>query len=67
MGRRDILDEASLALDDERRDAIDRIHARCKRDGVTTASDIIDAILRDLSTEMSALVEVELDPIGGAP
>lgn len=69
MGRRDHWDEATLAIDDERRDAIDRIHARCKRDGIIRAGEVVGWIVRDLATEMRPLVEVELtgDPEAQVP
>lgn len=58
------MSEADLALNDERRDAIDRIHARCVSNGVTKASDVVRAIVDQLPREMRPLVEVELK-IGG--
>lgn len=65
MARRDTWTEQDLAFDDERRDAIDRIHARCKRDGITKSSDIVRAITSGLATEMRPLVEVELEVCRG--
>jgi len=52
--------EEQLARDDERRDAIDRIYARCRRQGYR-ANDVVHAIIRDLSGEMRPLIEVELE------
>lgn len=53
--------EEQLARDDERRDAIDRIYARCRRDGYR-ANEVVHAIVRDLSSEMRQLVEIEVRP-----
>lgn len=60
MSRRDRWDEETLAHDDERRDAIDRIHERCKRDGITKASEVVRAIVNGLASEMRPLIEVPL-------
>ena len=54
------MDEATLAFEDERRDAIDRIWARCRRAGITAASAVVSAIVSGLATEMRPLVVVRL-------
>lgn len=61
MSRRERILEADLAWDDERRDAIDRIHYRCKAAGITKASEVVKAIVDGLATEMRPLVAIEFE------
>lgn len=53
-------DEHALALDDARRDAIDRITARCAKDGIDSAMDVVAAIRDGIESEMPRLVPVRL-------